>query len=235
MILDTVQVLKVVDSGDGGASMDLTIESVKADVTMPEWTAAYDSALPEDDKDRENNALMAFKPLVGLKMTLTTDAQGNITSVSGNQDSQGRGALAPTVQQLTGTDNVRILWNTILHAKKGGGTFKVGDTWTNEESFVAKPLGATFETIATNTLRGVANGVASLDTAGEMRLVPLDPAVPSRFDLKNAKLTATSGWSATDGFCESMDLSRTFKLEGSVQGIPLVRRSDIRTTVTRAK
>ena len=235
VVVETVQVIRVKDAGDGGASMELVIESIKADVKMPEWTEAYDSTKPEDDKDRDNRALQAFKPLVGLIMTLTTDKDGNIATVTGNETFQGTGSMAGYIQQLTGTDNIRIYWNMALHAKKGGGTLNVGDTWTNEEAINAKQMGAKFEMLTTNTLRAVTGGVASVDSTGSMRLVPFDAARKPPFDLTDAKLLATSTWDATDGFAKTLEFERSFRLDGSAQGFPLSRQSVIKTMFERVK
>ncbi|MFN7020086.1 MAG: DUF6263 family protein, partial [Phycisphaerales bacterium] len=223
VVLDTVQVLTVKDVGEGGIRMELTIESVKADITMPEREARYDSTVAEDDRDKDNLGLQTFRPIIGLTMELAADRDGYITEVKGNEPylNAGSPAMSGYLQGLTGADNIRINWNMLLHAKKGGGEFKVGDTWANEEAFAVKQMNARFELVRNSTLRSVAGDAVSVDSTGTMRLVSTDPERKPPFELKNGNLLQTATWSAKDGLVKRSEFFRSFQLDGSAQGFPL--------------
>lgn len=235
--VDSIQALSVKEVGDAGIKFELTFESIKADIKMPERAAAYDSSKPEDDKDRDNVALQTFKPIVGLVLHLTADKDGNITDVKGNEQhlNASSPAMSGFLQGLTGSDNVRINWNMLLHAKRGGGTFKVGDTWINEDAFPVKQLGARFEITRNSTLRGVSGGVASIDSTGGMKLVPTEADRKPPFELKNGNLLQTATWTVEDGMTKKSEFQRTFQLDGSAQGFPLKRQSEIKLTAERIK
>ena len=123
----------------------------------------------------------------------------------------------------------------MFFAKRGGGQFKVGETWATEESQPAKQMNAKFQWIVNNTLKGVKDGMASVEGTGQMRLLPLDEAAKPTFELKESMIKTNSVWDSKDGLSQSFQLEQKFKMEGSMQGLTVSVESEIKTTATRVK
>lgn len=231
--LDTEQVLRVVETAEAGATLELEIASIKANVEIPAGKFAYDSTKPEDDKDRDNIALQTYKPIVGVKFTLKTDADGAVTDITGNSEYQGLGSMAAYLQLLTGTENLRSRLNMMLVARRGDGVAKIGDTWSNVETTPFRQINANFEVLMNSTLRSVADGTASVDTTGGMRFLPINPDGKMEWSIKDPSLLASAVWSTTDGIVKTLTVDQSFQLKGSAMGMEVERRTVLKTVVDR--
>jgi hypothetical protein len=234
-IIDAGITLQVAESTEAGHALDVTIDSIKVDHQAAEIKLAWDSSQPEDDKDRDNEAFLAFKPLIGMKLTLNTDKNGVITSVSGEPATpQGRRLVDVARQFFITPEYLMFRWNTILNARRDGGEIKPGETWSQTDTFVAPQVGR-FEHILTHSLKSVTDGTAVIDTIGQMNISPAKEGAPMAFELKDTNILATSQWSLADGMSRSLEMQRSFTLDGSAQGMPVKRKVDEKITITRVQ
>lgn len=233
VIVDSELSLTVVDVSDGGASLEFKIESLKVDATTPDGKYAYQSGQPEDDKDRENLALQAFKPLEGMVLAIATDSAGLVTMISGEPAiPQGRSLSGVATQYFTNPDFLKFRWNCVLNARRDRAPTTVGQTWPHSDTFVAMQLGK-FEIILNNTLKRVHDGTADIDAVGEMKLSPAKEGDKLAFELKDTSILATSAWSLADGIAKRFEMERQFTLQGNAQGFDVVRTSREKVVFTR--
>lgn len=234
-VIDAGITLQVAESTDAGHSLEVTIDSIKIDHQAGEIKLAWDSTQPEDDKDRDNEAFLAFKPLVGMKLTLNTDKNGVITSVSGEPAvPQGRRLVEVARQFFITPEYLMFRWNTVLNARRDGGEIKSGESWSQTDTFVAPQVGK-FDHILTHSLKSVTDGAAVIDTVGTMKISPAKEGAPMAFELKDTNILATSQWPLADGMSRTLEMQRSFTLDGSAQGMPVKRKVDEKLTVTRVQ
>jgi hypothetical protein len=232
--VDADMTVTVKDVTDKGATLDLTVVAIKATSKTPLGETKFDSGKPEDDKDRENPTYLAFKPLVGMTISLATDGFGMITNVSGDPATP-QGSLAPVANQFfTNADYLKFRWNNALIAKRDGAAVKVGESWSQADVFLAPQVGR-FEQTLKHTLKGVKDGAATIDTTGEMKISAAKEGAALAFELKDTNILATSTWDVADGLSRSFDMQRAFTLDGSAQGLPVKRQSQEKLSITRAK
>lgn len=234
-VIDAGITLQVAESTDAGHSLEVTIDSIKIDHQAGEIKLAWDSTQPEDDKDRDNEAFLAFKPLIGMKLTLNTDKNGVITSVSGEPAvPQGRRLVEVARQFFITPEYLMFRWNTVLNARRDGGEIKSGESWSQTDTFVAPQVGK-FDHILTHSLKSVTDGAAVIDTVGTMKISPAKEGAPMAFELKDTNILATSQWPLADGMSRTLEMQRSFTLDGSAQGMPVKRKVDEKLTVTRVQ
>lgn len=219
---------------EGGYSLDLAVNAIKASAKLPSGESSFDSSKPEDDKDRDNPAFQAFKPLVGMVLTLVADSSGVITSVEGDP-ANPLGSLAPTaVQFFANTDYLKFRWNNALIAKRDGAPVKPGDSWSQTDVFMAAQVGR-FEQTVKRTLKSVKDGIATIDSTGDIKIFPAKEGAPLAFALKDTSILATSTWDVKDGISRTLQMQRTFTLDGSAQGVPVTRKSEETFSINRAE
>lgn len=234
-VVDADVSLTVADVNEAGYALDIVVDSIKIENESRDSKLAWDSSKPEDDKDRDNEAYQAFKPLVGMKLTLNADKNGVITGVSGEPATpQGRRLQELARQLFITPEYLKFRWNMILNARRDGADSKVGDSWSHTDTFVAPQVGK-FDHMVTSTLKSVNDGVASVDAVGEMKLSPAKEGAPMAFELKDTSILATSTWDVSDGLSRSFEMQRAFTLDGTAQGMPVKRKVEEKLTVTRSK
>lgn len=230
---EAVVLLKVTEVGDSGVKMDMVLESIKTTMKNLDGTHEFDSARAEDDKDKDNPAMQAFKPIVGGVLKLTADKDGLITAVQTPEMAIPMGSARPYVEEWIGGDRVKARWNAILHARRGSGSAKVGETWSSDDSSVARQIGGRFETIVSHTLKTVEGDAARVESTGSMRLVPLTENAKLQMEVKGSEISGASDWSLKDGLARKFTQNQKYTLQGNMQGMSIVRSSIIQVTVTR--
>jgi len=225
----------VMDVSDAGATLELVYRVVKANGKNTSGTEyVFDSTKPEDDKDKENAAFTAFKPAVGMKLTLVLGANGAVSEVQGDPIAP-TGPFGPAaVQTLVNKDYTKFRWGGALSVKRDGGAMKTGDTWTQSDTFTAPPVGKLEHTFK-HTLKSVKGDTASIDSVGDMALHPLTEGDKLAFKLVDASLLSTSTWDIADGISRTFEMQRDFTLDGEAQGMPVKRTVQEKVSITRAK
>jgi hypothetical protein len=174
--------------------------------------------------------------MVGTTITVKTDRNGGITSVSGGDGLGGAmgglglpggGGLVPSPSQMAN-------W---LVAGIGGpgnrGFARVGESWTNSDSLSGTPVGA-FAMKTTHTLKSAGGGAANLAFVGHIE-PPSEGGQPdaSAGQVKSAAYSGAYVWDTGAGALRDMTSTMSVTLDGGVMGAKARMSSDTRVHVRR--
>src|SRR5262249_28987918 len=118
-------------SAENGATVELSIETVKAQIKSQDTTIDFDSTKPAKGDDV---ASMLFQSIAGSKMTMKVDREGNITSVTGGEQLAALGQLAGGGGGKSGD-----LFSSIFSVGKASGKAAIGESWENDDR-IESPL-----------------------------------------------------------------------------------------------
>jgi hypothetical protein len=240
--------LKVVESGSDGATLELSYDAAKITFENEDFTAEYDSSKPKpaatakkpaDPLDMADPAKLLeslVKGMVGSKMTIKTDAAGNIVSVTGdggvsNMSNSFMAAAGGGLPGLpgggaaSGADQAK--W--IINGPRPSGIARVGETWTNEDSLGATPLGE-FRMKTTHTLVSHRGGSASLKFTGKAEASSAGSTSPTGFQLQHMTNDGTYQWDTERGSLAKMDADMRVGIEATLTGMNM--KHDTVTTVS---
>lgn len=213
-------------------AMEITQIAMKAE--LPQGKFEWDSTSPPDDKDLSNPVVLAFKPLLGTVTRVLLGKDGRVVEVKpdSNLTAPPRGALQPFVTQVVGSDQVRMRWGSILWVHPGSEPVAVGGTWTTSDSLNATTIGAKFVFETTGTLKGAKDGLADIDLAGKITLLPLEKDKEPVGSMSEPRASGAVVWDTKAGFVKSHTWKQAYTLNVNAQGMPVVRSID---TVTETK
>jgi hypothetical protein len=185
MTVDTnivqVQSMNVTDvASDGTATVRVTFDSVKMDMTSPMGTMSYDSAAPAQSAGNPMAEMIAksYGAIVGGSVTMVVTPSGEIKSINGldalaQKISAGlpQGAGLPGMSSLMTEDSLRTALEQNFPAVPNR-SVRAGETWTHNKS-VKTGLG-TAQTAMTFTFKGVESRagrqLATLAVAGTSKV-----------------------------------------------------------------
>lgn len=207
-----------------GSTLELVYESLKVKMTLPIGEVEFDSAKPKGDYAD------FFAPLVGLMLTLQTDKDGSITSVSSNDTLSG--PAASIAGQLTGSDVVKNIFGPIVSIRKGTGRVNVGDTWVNED-LIQSPFGDV-RVSTTNRLKSMRGTDAQVELKGTFSLAKKSAA--STIDVKDSSLSGQAVWDTAEGMLRTLDLKQRVGIETRSEDTKAVSiTSELTLKVTKLK
>lgn len=223
--------LRVEAANETSTSLALEITKIVASAVAPQGKYDWDSSAPVDDQDVNNPVAVAFRSLVGSVMQLTLDKDGNITDVKADSKlgPPARGAMQPFVVNLTGTDQVKARWGSILWVKPGREPAAVGSNWTRSDSAVAAALGAKFVTETTSTLKGVKDGTAEISTAGKYILEALEKGKEPAATMTDTKAEGRVLWNTKAGRVQDHTWNQWYTMNVNAQGMAVVRTIELKT------
>jgi len=194
-------------SGDveKGSTVEMLYESLKFKLNAGDMDVSFDSTKP----DKNNPYDSILRPLVGLKMNVVFDTDGNITSVSG--DESGGGLSGMVAGQFSGADVARGVFGPIAGTRKGDGHAAVGESWTNED-VISGGLGST-QVKTTNTLESVKGGRANISIKGSVLLDGSGSTGLPMVNIKDSTLKGKAVWDVEAGMLESMTQEQTLSIE----------------------
>jgi hypothetical protein len=166
MTVDThvtqVQRLDVTDlAADGTATIRVTFESVKLDMTTPMGSIAYDSAMPAASAGNPVGDMIgkSYGAMVGETVTLVVTPSGEIKSVTGMEElikkmtaAVPQNANMPGMSSFMTEDTLRTLLEQNFPAMPNRGV-KAGETWQHNKK-VKTAMGLA-ETAMTFAFKGV--------------------------------------------------------------------------------
>jgi hypothetical protein len=167
----------------------------------------FDSTKPAANDDPLTDSLL--RPLVGLKLQLQTDKNGNITKI--DSGAAGTAVSGNIMSSFTGADVVRRIFGPITTIKAGDGFAAVGDTWTNESN-MAGSSGSTgaMRTKLNYTLRSHNGESAKLGIEGK---VDFDGGSALPVTIKDSSISGTADWNTQRGMLEAMNLTQRMVVE----------------------
>jgi hypothetical protein len=260
--------LKVVESGDAGATIQVVYESIKLTLKTGDDTMEFDSTkvkpAPKTTTPAKTPAtpgkpgtqaptsgdpmdpLQQFAdkdplelivgPMVGTTVTVKTDKNGAITSVSGGEGLGGGlgglggmagGGLLPSPSQMA---------NWLVAGMGGKSSARVGETWTNSDALSGTPVGA-FTMKTQHTLKSASAGWANLAFTGRVE-PPSESSQPgdtgmSAGQVKSASYTGTYVWDTRAGALAEMNTTMSVVLDGGLLGAKSRLSADTTVKVKR--
>jgi hypothetical protein len=212
------------DVSEGGATVELTYESLKASIEgSPRGPQTFDSAQGED----ADNFAKALRPIVGLTLTLKLDANGNITEVTGG-DVAGLNRRVPLASRLVTAPGVTALFGRVVSGNRSSGQASLGQSWQTVDTFDQGVMGK-LKLTADNTLASHEGDKATINIKGVMAL-EADAGSPAMMTLKAGTYEGKAVWDTKAGMVHSMDVTQVVSLEGDT---PVGRVATKRTTVEK--
>lgn len=216
---------RVVDATpEAGATAEVVFETIKATIDSPLGKETFDSTKPAA-QDGQSMLAPVLRQAVGTKLTLTFDADGNITSVTGGEGL----ALAASLGQGAGPKD---LLGGIFTVKKGGGRARVGETWTNEDTIATSPAGG-LKMVTEHTLKSAARGEAVVAFRGRVEPATEGDAGPVK--VTDAHHEGRYVWDTRDGMLRSLDSQMSVTMDVAAPGMDAATTSRTTMRVRRAR
>lgn len=187
----------------------------------------------------EDMLLQHVKAAAGTTLSVTTDAAGNIVSLTGGENLSGNpltsmmglsGGVAsgsPTAPQSVA--------NWVLAGIGAPASVRIGQSWTTTSNLAGTPIGS-LGMQTTSTLKSMHAGIADIAFAGTAQASTQSGLVLPGFQLKHARYTGTARWDARTeqgGELAGMDASTEVAISGNVAGMTADMTSTQRVRVTR--
>lgn len=216
--------------GEESSEIDVVFESIKSKVQGPGVDDSFDSSKPapkptkpapkSSDPLQQLDALVKppsleelMRPLVGDKLTLTIDRDGNITDVRGGQKLvRALNPMAPSAMaQMGGDTPIRDLFKSIV-GTPGKAYAKPGESWSSATNLDVFPMGNT--SLRTDySLTSVQGTVGKIVFSGGLK--PREDASPGGggLTISKAEYAGTTNWDQADGFATSMNAKQELNAE----------------------
>lgn len=188
------------------------------------------------DPDMDSLLAQIMQPMVGTKLTMKVDKDGNITSVSGGDSLAGGGGGLEGLLGGLGGSGLGGLGGIggigVPTAGKGGGgpmswvitgpaqkpVVHVGESWTNNDSLSGTPVGG-FSMVTKHTCRSANGTSASFVFSGRADAKSLgdSPAILGGFALKESSYGGTYIWDTARGELREMSSTLNTRIEQSAE------------------
>jgi hypothetical protein len=228
----------------GDATVEVVFETIRMKIESEFLTDEFDSTKPNTPSKPNNDPLRSLgeaplletslRPLVGDKLVLTVDPNGNITKVEGGEKfaalfgGTAGGGAAPAPK----SGGVQGLFGSLFTLSKTRPHARVGDTWTTKDTLDLSMAGSL--TMATTyTLKVAKAGLATLALKGALEPSSAAPS-PGPFSIKSCVHEGTAQWNTLDGFLQSMQSVQRLETDINIGGgEPGKATSTQTTTVSR--
>lgn len=250
--------IRVVEAGDEGATIELVYERVKVAIESDAITAEYDSGAPgkstrpssrqpakkpasppsQDplspgglgDMDDADILAATMQGIVGSVMTIKLDSAGNIVNVSGGGSLTPPGGVGAIGGQGGGS------W---LVASPGQSGFaNLGETWSTTSTLGGTPLGD-FKMITNYTLRSASGGRANIAISGGIEsnasMSPGGGGGGGGAQIKDARYSGSYVWDTQLGQLREMQTTQSATVDGSGMGVPMTMRTTSDVKVKKAR
>jgi hypothetical protein len=215
-------------SPEGIATVDMVFESMKFRTTVGEEVFEFDSAAPKRPGDQDPIAMLLI-PIVGTRVTLTVDRNGNITQATGGE------ALAMLGQVISGApgggQGAAKLFGPIFSAHPTKGVAKMGESWEHSDRVQTGLLGD-FKMTTRHTLRGLQGRDAIVAISGRVEPESEQPR-EGGFQIQNSSYNGSYVWDTVKGQLSRMESSMSVRLTGNVGSQPLDSRNESTVKITR--
>ncbi len=220
---------KVLEVGPSGATIEVTYEAVVVTLVAGNKTITYDS---EGINGAEPEEVLGptTRNAINRPFTVKVDADGNVLSVSGNEQDGTKMAAASLIDSEILTRSL----GPIYGLGKVPEPIAIGQEWT--ESRASKPdLSGVFTTTIKSTLASVTGARATIDLSGGLALEPSQKAVEGHAQLTGQSVAGVRVWNIFEGVIDRAVYQQTMKIEADVESIQAtqehgtVRRREGRT------
>lgn len=224
----TLSVRTVKSDGESGATVEIVFDRVKVRLKTDELDLSFDSdpakspppakgpRKDEIDEAMEGVLRQAFQGMVGQKLTVVYDGNGNIKSVEG-----GGGLGLPGLMDKAGVgspkDAVGGIFGPITTRKSGGGLVSVGEKWQNVDEVSVGPFGE-FRMVTDHQLRSSRDGRAEVTFNGRVEPASAAPGA-APVSVKGGGSRGMYVWDTRLGQLRSMTSEQQMNLEGTKGGL----------------
>jgi Family of unknown function (DUF6263) len=167
--------LKVLESDDKGAKVELTFDRMNIKMSMFGQEIAFDSA---KDKPAASNPLSAIGTIVGSKLTMHFTPGGKVDKVEGVDDvvkklsAQPGAGAGQMLKQMMSEDQIKQMFNSGMAETLPGKPVDIGDIW--ESNVSANVNGMAMKMKSENKLVGVeeqgGHKIAKIEFSGDGKL-----------------------------------------------------------------
>lgn len=223
--------LKVADvSAESGATVDMTIDTLRVSIKGQGVTADYDSTKPPKPGADDMTASL-FKSIVGTTMTLKVDHEGNITSVTGGEALAALGQMGGS--SGGGGGGAGQLFGSIFSLHKVTGKAAVGESWENKDT-IESPLLGRFKMITKHTLARLSGRDAYIDLHGRLES---DSEAPGQepFTIKSSRHDGQYVWDTGAGMLRQMTSTMSNEIQARPGEEETLTRSESRLSISRQK
>ncbi|MCC6322513.1 MAG: hypothetical protein IT438_13880 [Phycisphaerales bacterium] len=256
----------VSDVGEDGATLDIVYERMRATVDSGGFKSSFDShptgakpskptkapskprkatkpaapvpESPDAEPLMEGVLEEIMRPMVGTKLTMKVDRDGNIKSVSGGDALGGAGLAAlmgggvPTVNGGGGSNPMS--W--VVNSPGQKPDVRVGESWTNTDQLGGTPVGG-FKMVTRHTCNSVqetqTGKVAHLIFNGRADQDSESGGAGSGFKLKESAYDGKYEWDLGAGELKSMTSTLRTKIESRLVGRGTEMDANTRMSVRR--
>lgn len=221
--------LTVLDSNpDTGATVELVYERLKFKSQGDLPGAEFDSSQPAS-KDAGNQAAQALRPLIGTKLTLTVDPDGNITEVKG-----GESFANAFMDQMQGNyvtpGGMNGMFGPVFSTRKAQTKAAVGDSWTYVDTLPGTMLGE-MKLTTTHTVKSINGDLATVDLTGKYEVRNADTGL--NLSVNNSSYEGSYVWDSEAGMLKSMQTRQVTNVRADIGGGAVTVKSSSKTTITR--
>jgi hypothetical protein len=207
-------------NAETGYTLEVTYEALKLKAKAAGMNIDFDSSkAPKADDPMDE----AIRSIVGMKLKVKMDLDGNISSVDGG----GGGGMGGEL--MSGADLMKGMVGPIFTTKKGSGQVSVGDKWVNEDTMDAGM--GTVRITTTNTVKSYSNSVATVDINGKFSV---DPSSGKGVTIRDSSMNGEFRWNTEVGMLDSMTMKQKLTVEQKQdKGPPTHTSQDMNLKVQR--
>lgn len=245
-------IVRVRETGEQGTTLELEYAGLRFSLESPNQAGAFDSTAPE----AEGEPAQALRSVVGMRLLVKVDAEGNVTAVSGGEhlvkpardgaegageegagrgDNGEAGGFWPRVAaQFRERAIVASFLEPILTTRHPTGTARVGETWTYRDKLEESPLG-TFTIVTEYRLESVEAETAVIALSGSITAGPAPGGGEAPFDLLGSANSGRMVWNTAEGVLDSLEQTQRVDLRTSMQGVKMDLVNSTTVKLTRMR
>ncbi len=212
-------------SQEDGATVELVYERLKVSLKHGDSEIFYDSTAPKRPNDDSDLMEPFFKGIVGSRIAIKFDANGNIKDIQG-----GDGGTMPGMMQQAGLDpkSIGSLFGPISSSKSGKGLYKVGEKWNNVDDVDNAMIGR-FRMVTEHNLRSANPLNADVYFTGRIEPGSESGRPGSPFQIKDSRYQGKYTWDTALGQLKSMESEQEITLDSAAaQGKNLKAKTTVR-------
>lgn len=193
-----------------GATVEMVQERIKISIKHGSDEIFYDSTAPRRPNDDADLIEPYIKSVVGSKLTIRFDADGNVKDIQGGGELGMPGAMG-RLGIPTDAKSIGSLFGPISNRTAGRGLYRVGERWTNTDQVDTGPIGS-FRMVTQHTLRSAQAGSAEVIFNGRIEPGSETGKPGSPFQVKDSRYQGKYVWDTHAGQLKSMESEQEIEI-----------------------
>ncbi|MFN7020735.1 MAG: hypothetical protein ACK4WH_05325 [Phycisphaerales bacterium] len=267
--------IKTTGADDDGATLEIVYERIRATLETGDFKAVFDSrayaptpagqkpaqpkphraknpgtprpAAKSSDPEMDDLLGQILRPMVGTRLTMRADKDGNIKSVSGGEALSGAGLAAGLAAMLggsgigggapgVGAGGASGPMNWVVNSPGQRSLVRLGETWTNRDALSGTPIGG-FTMVTRHTCNSVTESrggrTANLSFTGRADQESLGTPSATGFALKESSYNGNYAWDLSRGELKDMTSTLRTIVEGKLTNFTTRMTAETRMSVRR--